>query len=463
MSQILARLEDRFELLGDADHDAPTRHQTLRTTIGWSHELCAPLERLLWARLSVFAGDFDLEAAEHVCSDEQLPGALISTILLDLVDKSIVFQTDTAAGVRYGLLDLVRAYGADWLRELGEEWSVRRRHRDHYLALARRGDVEWLGPDQVAWRERAVREHNNFRAALDFCLVAPEGHLALELAAALWFFWYPCGFLRDGRHYLQRALAQDGEPSPARTSALLVRCLVASSQGDCEESLLVECVAATAEQGDLGAQATAHYVSGGIAFLRGDLARAAGESKCAVELERVRGERSFALLSGLGIWALALVAQGEVGRAVALLEELRAECDGRGELWMRSTGDYVRARAELARGEVETAVAYARTALAVKRRLHDRVGMSSAIDLLAAAAAAAGDGYRAARLLGFGHQVWRTFGLPQLGAPEFVAGRDLCESRARAAIGNEAYTAAFRTGLDGGVNDGISYALGSGG
>jgi predicted ATPase len=459
VSQILARLEDRFELHGDVEHAEP-RHQTLRTTIGWSHELCAPLERLLWARLSVFAGDFDLEAAEQVCSDGQLPGTLISTILLELVDKSIVFRTDTPAGVRYGLLDLVRAYGADWLRELGEEWTVRRRHRDYYLALARRGDAEWLGPDQVAWRERAVREHNNFRAALDFCLAAPEGHLALELAAALWFFWFPCGFLRDGRHYLQRALAQDSSPSPARTNALLASCNVVLSQGDYNENLLAECGAATAEQGDVGAQAAVHYMSGGAAFLRGDLGRAVGESKRAVELERGRGEQSFALLHGLGIWALALVAQGEINRAVTLLEELRTECDSRGELWMRATGDYVRGRAELARGAVETAMAYARAALAVKHRLHDRIGMSSAIDLLAAAAAAAGDGYRAARLLGFGHQVWRTFGLPQLGAPEFVAGRDLCERRARAAIGDEAYSAAFQAGLDGGVDEGIFYALG---
>jgi predicted ATPase len=459
LSQILARLEDRFELLGDADHDVPPRHQTLRTTIGWSHELCAPLERLLWARLSVFAGDFDLEAAERVCSDEQLPGALISTILLELVDKSIVFRTDTAAGVRYGLLDLVRAYGADWLRELGEDWAVRRRHRDYYLALARRGDAEWLGPDQVAWRERAVREHNNFRAALDFCLAAPEGHLALELASALFFFWAPCGFLRDGRHYLQRALAQDDEPSPVRIKALLALGHVAHSQGDYDETMLDECLAA-AKHGDTAVWAEALTLSAGHSFMLGDLARAAAESRHVVELERARGEVTVSLLHGLGIGALALVAQGEVDRAVALLEELREECDCRGELWMRSTGDYVRGRAELARDDIETAVAYGRAALAVKRRLHDRLGMSTAIDLLASAAAAARDGQRAARLLGVGHQVWRTFGLPQLGYPEFVAERDLCERRARAEVGDEAYEKAFQAGLEGGVNDGIAYALG---
>ncbi|HEU5160032.1 MAG TPA: NB-ARC domain-containing protein [Streptosporangiaceae bacterium] len=462
VSQMLARLGDRFELLGDADHAEP-RHQALRSTIGWSHELCAPLERLLWARVSVFAGDFDLEAAERICSDRQLPQALVSTILLELVDKSIVVRTDSTAGVRYLLLDVVRAYGAEWLRELGEEWIVRRRHRDYYVAMARRGDAEWLGPDQVAWRERAVLEHNNFRAALDFCLAAPEGHLALELAAALWFFWYPCGFQRDGRHYLRRALAQDTAPSPARTNALLAQCMVAHSQGDYAESLLTECAEAAAGQaGDLDAQAKVHVLSAGAAFIRGDLARVVAEARRAVELERRRDEHGSALLHGLGVWALALVAQDEIERAVALLEEMRTQCERRGELWMRSTGDYVRARAELARGRVETAESYARAALAVKRRLHDRTGMSTAIDLLAGAAAAAGDGHRAARLLGFGHQVWRTFGLPQLGAPEFVAGRDLCERRARAAIGDEAYEAAFRTGLEGEVDDGIAYALGLG-
>jgi predicted ATPase len=461
VSQILARLEDRFELFGtDARRAVPSRHQTLRTTVGWSHELCEPLERLLWARLSVFAGDFDLEAAEQVCSDFRLPAAFVSALLLELVDKSIVVRTETATGARYGLLDLVRAYGAEWLRELGEESAVRRRHRDYYLVLARRGAAEWLGPDQVAWRERAVREHNNFRAALDFCLAAPEGHFALELAAALWFLWFPCGFQRDGRHYLQRALAQDGEPSPARTEALLARCRVAWSQGDYTESLLTEYVAAAADQGDIAVLANVHFLTGGAAFMRGDLARAVVEARHAVELERRRGVRTFALLDGLGICALALVAQGELDRAVALLEEMRAECDACGELWMRSTGDYVRARAELARGDIEAAVAYGRAALGVKHRLHDRVGMSTAIDLLAGAAAAAGDGRRAARLLGLGHQVWRTFGLPQLGAPEFVAGRALCERRARAAIGDEAYKAAFQLGLDSEVGEGVSYALG---
>jgi predicted ATPase len=458
-AQILARLEDPFELLGDVDQAEP-RHQTLRMTIGWSHELCAPLERLLWARLSVFAGDFDLEAAEYVCSDGQLPGALVSTILLDLVDKSIVFRTDTPGGVRYRLLDLVRAYGANWLRERGEDWTVRCRHRDYYLDLARRGDAAWLGPDQVAWRERTVREHNNFRAALDFCLAAPENHLALELAAALWFLWYPCGFLRDGRHYLQRAIVQDTEPSPARTKALLARCHVAFSQGDYTESMLAECAIAIAEHGDLAAQASIHTLFASAAFMRGDLTQTLAESKHAVELERSRGEQSFALLDGLGVWALALVAQGEIDRAVALLKELRAECDSRGELWMRSTGDYVRSRAELARGDIETAVAYARAALAVKRRLHDRIGISSAIDLLAAAAAADGDGYRAARMLGFGHQLRRAVGLPQLGAPVLIAERDLCERRARAAIGDEAYTAAYQVGMKSEMYDGIAHALG---
>lgn len=460
LSQILAGLEDRFELLGDADHDVPPRHQALRTTIGWSHELCEPLERLLWARLSVFAGDFDLAAAERVCSDEQLPEVFVSAILLELVDKSIVVRTDTAAGTRYGLLDLVRAYGADWLRELGEEWAVRRRHRDYYLALARRGDAEWLGPDQVTWRERAVREHNNFRAALDFCLAAPEDHLALELASALWFFWFPCGFLRDGRHYLQRALAQDREPSRARINALLARCGVAQSQGDVADSLLDECVTAAAELGDLAIQAHVHWLSAGSAFLRGELARAVAEARRAVEIERGRGAQSFALLHGLGIWSVSLVAQGEIDRAVELLEEMRRECDSRGELWVRSTGDFVLARAELARGNVGASVTHARTALDIKRRLHDRTGMGTAIDLLASAAAEAGDGYRAARLLGFGHQVWRTIGLPQLGAPEFIAARDLCERRARAAIGDEAYATAFSAGLECDVDEGISYALG---
>jgi predicted ATPase len=458
--QIATRLEDR--LLADGDHATPSRHQTLRTTIGWSHELCEPPERLLWARLSVFTGDFDLQAAEEICGDESLPRAYISCILLELVEKSIVVQIESVTGARFRLLALVREYGAEWLRILGEEQAVRRRHRDYFLTLARRCAAGWLGPDQVGCREGTVREHANFRAALDFCLAVPEGQIGLELAAALWFFWFPCGFQREGRHYLERLLVQDRKPSLVRTWALCTHAVIAHSQGDfvTTEHLVAECAAAADEEGDAGVRAYVHYLSAGAGYMCGDLTRAATEAERAVELQRRSGESGYPLLHGLSVQALVLLARGELDHAVAVLEELRAECDKHGELWMRSYGDHVRGMVELRRGNVRSTVSYGRAALSVKRRLNDRVGIGTATDLLACAAAAAGDGHRAARLLGLAHQVWQSFGLPQMGAPEFVVARDLCERRARQAIGDQVYEAEFRAGMILDLDKGISYALG---
>jgi predicted ATPase len=118
--QLLERLDDRFRLLTGGGRDTLPRHRTLRTAIGWSHELCTPEERLLWSRLSVFAGRFDLEAAEYVCSGGGLHSDDVLDILSALLAQSVVAREETASGVRYRMLDTVRAYGAEWLEATGD-------------------------------------------------------------------------------------------------------------------------------------------------------------------------------------------------------------------------------------------------------------------------------------------------------------------------------------------------------
>ncbi|WP_406318829.1 NB-ARC domain-containing protein [Streptosporangium sp. NBC_01639] len=123
VQQIAERLDDRFALLVGGSRTPLGRHQTLRTAVGWSHELCTAQERLLWARLSVFAGRFDADDVRAVCAD----GWLTGLPLADLVDRSILI----AEGSHYRMLDTIRDYGREWLRRLGEEDVLIRRHRDH--------------------------------------------------------------------------------------------------------------------------------------------------------------------------------------------------------------------------------------------------------------------------------------------------------------------------------------------
>lgn len=224
VQQILDRLDDRFTILTRRGSAGPARHRTLRTAIGWSHELCSPRERLLWSRLAVFSGDFDLDAVEYVCAGPELPTEAMVDLVADLVDKSVVMRRDGAGGtVRYLLLDTVRDYGLGWLRELGEERRVRARHRDWYLGFATWGELEWFSARQAQVAQSTDRELTNLRAALEFSLGNPqEFRIGQFLAGTLWFYWVGCGRLAEGRYWLERALAADDTPSGQRAKVLWV-------------------------------------------------------------------------------------------------------------------------------------------------------------------------------------------------------------------------------------------------
>lgn len=199
VDQVLQRLDDRFRLLTGTGRGALPRHQTLRTAIGWSHELCTPAERLLWARLSVFAGQFDLEAAEYVCSGPELPADELLDVLAELVAQSVLVREETAAGVRYRMLDTVRAYGADWLAATHDGDRLRRRHRDWYLGLATWCELDWFSSRQAEIAARIEAELPNLRVALEQSLECPaDTHLGQYLAGTLWFYWVGCGRLSEG-------------------------------------------------------------------------------------------------------------------------------------------------------------------------------------------------------------------------------------------------------------------------
>lgn len=230
--QVLQRLDDRFRLLTGASRSAQARHQTLRTAIGWSHELCAPEQRLLWARLSVFAGQFDLEAVEYICSSPELPAESVLDVLTGLLTQSVVLREDSAVGTRYRMLDTVREYGAEWLTATGDTDRLRRRHRDWFLGLATSCELDWFSPRQGEVAARAESELPNLRRAMECSLECPdEAHLAQYLAGTLWFLWVGCGRLSEGRHWLDHVLEEETPYEPSRFKALWVLGYVAVLQG----------------------------------------------------------------------------------------------------------------------------------------------------------------------------------------------------------------------------------------
>ncbi|MGW3833834.1 ATP-binding protein [Streptomyces microflavus] len=482
----------RLDLLAD-DSLWPRRHRTLRTTIGWSHELCTPLERLLWARLTLLRTDFDEEVAREVCTGGPLTRHEVDRALQGLVAQSVV-QRD---GTRYRMLDTLREYGRMWLKELGEERAAADRHARSFLGLARRAHEGWTGPDQITWYHTIADTHLDLCAALDH-LLAHDVADAQEMAGRVGFFWACCGHLSEARGYAQRALDAGPVEGPHRTRLQWVLGVAALLQGDfaTAEKYGALCTAIALYDHDDEGMLGATYLSGLTQLMNGepaaaleaaervlrmtetapsdgaspeprtaaaDTSEAAGGSgtDCDSDPDSAPVESAHRLRCRL-ITVFALTALGrltESGRAAATL---RRSCELGGEYWTRSYADYQLALIALLQGRPEDSATHARAMLAGKHRLRDSFGIALGLDILAAAIAAQGAGAQAARVYGTGHAYWRMVGHPQRGTPELGPVRETCELQARAAVGDAAYQRAFERGQADNAEVGLAAALHSG-
>ena len=184
---MLARLSSRLDLPAAAARDVPARHQTLRATIDWSHDLLSSAEQILFRRLAIFSGTFELGAAEQVAGADLDP-------LQSLVDKSLVTR-EGREEPRFAMLELVREYALERLAASGDADDVARRHLAHYLELAATAEKQLVGEAQANWLERLEQEHGNLRAAIAFALESGDGASAVRLVAALRRFWQIHGHL----------------------------------------------------------------------------------------------------------------------------------------------------------------------------------------------------------------------------------------------------------------------------
>ncbi|MEW1772558.1 AAA family ATPase [Streptomyces sp. NPDC086777] len=447
--QLLARLDDRFRLLTGGGQDALPRHRTLRTAIGWSHELCTPAERLLWARLSVFAGTFDLEAAEYVCSGDGLAAEEVLDVLAELLAQSVVCRAEAGSGVRYRMLGTVRAYGADWLAAAGDAGRLRRRHRDWYMGLATWCELEWFSPRQGEVAARVEAELANLRAALHHCLTEPdEAHLGQYLAGSLWFCWAGCGRLSEGRRWLERSLELDSEYPQSRLKALWVLGYVAILQGDAVPALaaLRECRAEAELAADPTAVAYAEHRAGCLALVTDDMARAETLLRSALVRYQEIGELNSNVLMGQVELAMARAFLGDLPDAVRLCEDVRRVCEDHGERWARSYALYVLAYAAWQDGEHAAARKLLTDCLGHAHGFRDLLGSVLAIELLALVTAAQGDPTEAAVLQGAAGRMWPSVGLPLFGSAYYNAPHQLCEATARRALGDERYAECVRRG-----------------
>ncbi|MQA14656.1 MAG: AfsR/SARP family transcriptional regulator [Pseudonocardiaceae bacterium] len=353
-ADLAERLDDRFGLLTGGPHGGSGRHRTLRATIDWSYDLLEPLEALLFDRLSVFAGSFDLAAAENVCSGEGLTRGQVAGLVAAAVDKSMVVAEHGTTGSRYRLLETLREYGGERLAARGEAARLTRAHAQHYVQLAERADVDIRGAAEARAVATLDRELDNLRAAHGWALRAGDADVALRLSAAL--HTYALHRLQD--EVLGWAVAAAGLPE-ADGHRLQATVYGSASQGivhrgelGAARELAIRGLAAASEEtmrlmplGTLGV----------LALYEGHLAESRSYARDAIRLADAAGDRY------LGQWsrhlaALAAIYGNDGAEAAALVAEVDRGATALGNPSQLAWARYLQGEAVLD-GDPERAVA----------------------------------------------------------------------------------------------------------
>jgi predicted ATPase/DNA-binding SARP family transcriptional activator len=207
ITALAERLDDRFRLLTGGARTALPRHQTLRAVVEWSYDLLFDDERRLFARLSVFAGGCDLDAAEVICADDRLPRHEILDVISRLIDKSLVVSDVAGSAARYSQLQTLWEYARERLADSGEAEEVRRRHAAWYLRVAEEARLGLRGASGLAWREKLEADLDNLRAALDWFIGRHDSASALSIVTGLAWLWFVRADSAEGVRWLDDALA----------------------------------------------------------------------------------------------------------------------------------------------------------------------------------------------------------------------------------------------------------------
>jgi non-specific serine/threonine protein kinase len=457
IEQVVARIDDRFRFLGTA-RSSLNRHQTLRAAVDWSYELCTAEEQLLWARLSVFPGDFDLDAAEHVCSGDIITDGSLFDVLGRLVEKSVVLYEQD--GHRYRLLDTIREYGAEQLVVFGETEELRRRHRDHYLHLAEQAAAGGFGSGQVEWLVRLQQETHNLRVAMDYSYATPgEEDRGLRMTVLLRHYWLIRGLFAEGRRWHDLALST-GRDSPDGAWAVYGAGVLAVQQGDYDAAkpLLTRAaeLAERLQDRDLAVQVMTGQ--GMALFHSGDVDGGQAWFERALASHATIGYSEPFALSVLARLATACFLAGEFDRAISLCEESLRRSGELGDAWNRGSALWVRGATRWVSGETDLAIEDALASLAIKESMGDLHSITQSIDLLAVCLATKGEFVRAAELCGAGDALWKMLRTPQQAGPHYAQARQGGADACRQALGDERFEAARRRGLSLSVSEAIALA-----
>jgi predicted ATPase len=446
VDQMASHLDDRFQVLTGVRRAGLARHRTLRAAIEWSHRLCTPAEQVVWARLSVFAGPFDLAAAVTVCADDELSPEQVAESLIGLVRKSVLVtepsadpEAAPAERIRHRMLDILREFGAERLAESGRVAVVRRRLVAHYLALAQRWGDDPMR-EQLPQYHALSRAHANLRAAIDYALgLRGNDSAAIAIATSLMLYWRLSGRLREGEYWLNRVLERCPRPSPARARVLAVRGYVTALLGDLHDAHTDAKVgvAMATTFGDMAVCARAYITLHRTLAWTGNLAEADEIAGNAASCPGAVDDTFIQATIDLQTAAQHLYSARPdlaIERCAEGISRLPADEHWATGLLLAGQGLGHLLRGELGQGTVAT-----RRGLALEYELGDLLGTAYALGTLGFLAAAQRRYQRAALLFGGSAPLWEQIGPWYTGTPALVALHRISEQAANDGLGQERY------------------------
>ncbi|ONI84801.1 hypothetical protein ALI22I_30405 [Saccharothrix sp. ALI-22-I] len=502
---ILARLLDQPHLLTARLRGVPARQQTLWACIEWSYSLCSPQEQLLWARLSVFAGSFELDAVEDVCAGDGLNGDELTCdglaggslagdeltgdgltgngligdddvlyTVASLMDKSILVAEQHGDVMRYRMLETIREFGVERLQHTGEYAKLRHRHSDWYMRLVEQARADWISPRQADWFTRLDREHSNFQAALDHCTTEPgELESGLRILIALFhFYWWGRGWTREGRLWLSRALDRPGPAAVAgdvdggratlvvRANALLTDATLALGAGDMDggRQRIEDARAILDTVPDPAIEAFICWAAGHVAEYSGDLPTSITIFEQGLDV-LPPGQHLTLRLDILVSYSIAAGLIGDTDRANACHAEVMRISEPTGERFHRSYALWTFGLYVMQQGDHRRAAALQEESVRLRRDLHDVTGAGWSLESLAWAESAFGEPERVATLLGTADRLWEIMGRPLRAYQHLYPYHEECERKTQERLGDKRFRDAFESGRAMDLDEAIAFAL----
>ena len=457
VEQIRDRLNDRFGLLTGGGRAALPRHQTLRTTIDWSYELLSEAERMLFRRLCVFAGRFDLEDVDAVCSIEDVPQPPALALVSSLVDKSLVIKEETKGSACYRLHETMREYAALKLQEASEVEVIGERCTEYYWSRCQRsfGGNRYRLAEWLDWMDVEI---DNIRAVLGHCLAQKDAQRGIDLATSIGWYWITRA-TSEGARWLD-ALLGSGRGSPhGQFWAYFLRGFLAVLKADAIAAppSLERALATARELGESALLSQALSMGSIAANLAGDRASAMRLLDEVATLTRNLDDFP-ARISVLQARALNGFFGGDVDEVRTAASEGARLSREVGDLYSLEMMLLNLGGTALITGDLDQAKAFYTEALGIAHRIDDRVAQYALLDGLGCVAAGSGKARLAAELIGAAETIRAQAGASLI--PILAPLLAQAEASAVAALGQPKFEAEVEAGKQLSRDQAVRLALG---